>query len=119
LAPQPDADGLAADQGRGFIHRTPLHLPIGPQEAAQSAAGENVILLRTNLGGENPAHLWEYYIRLVGVEQAFKTLKNDLAVRPIFHQKEQRIEAHISSSRSCPIACTRPCACGSDAWRPV
>jgi transposase len=56
---------------------------------------EGRYLLRTNLGGEDPAQLWEYYIRLVEVEQAFKTLKNELAVRPIFHQKEPRIEAHI------------------------
>ena len=37
----------------------------------------------------------DYYIRLVEVEQAFKTLKGDLAIRPVFHQKESRVEAHI------------------------
>ena len=45
--------------------------------------------------GEDPAKLWEYYIQLTEVEQAFKELKGDLAVRPIFHQRDDRIEAHI------------------------
>jgi Transposase DDE domain len=56
---------------------------------------EGRYLLRTNLPKDDPAKLWDYYIRLVEVEQAFKTLKGDLAIRPIFHQKEARVEAHI------------------------
>jgi transposase len=56
---------------------------------------EGRYLLRTNLTESDPAKLWEYYIQLVAVEEAFKTLKGDLSVRPIFHQKEKRIEAHI------------------------
>lgn len=39
--------------------------------------------------------LWTYYLQLVAVEEAFKNLKGDLAIRPIFHQREARIEAHI------------------------
>jgi transposase len=56
---------------------------------------EGRYLLRTNLTESDPAKLWEYYIQLVAVEEAFKTLKGDLGIRPIFHQKENRIEAHI------------------------
>jgi hypothetical protein len=56
---------------------------------------EGRYLLRSNLCGEDPAKLWEYYIQLTEVEQAFKELKGDLAVRPIFHQRDDRIEAHI------------------------
>ena len=56
---------------------------------------EGRYLLRTNLGGTDPAELWRYYIQLVQVEEAFKNLKGDLAIRPIYHQKEHRIEAHI------------------------
>jgi hypothetical protein len=56
---------------------------------------EGRYLLRTNLPKDDPAKLWDYYIRLVEVEQAFKTLKGDLAIRPVFHQREARIEAHI------------------------
>ena len=56
---------------------------------------EGRYLLRTNLTESDPAQLWQYYIQLVAVEEAFKTLKGDLAIRPIFHQCERRIEAHI------------------------
>src|SRR5277367_2551400 len=56
---------------------------------------EGRYLLRTNLTESDPALLWQYYVQLVAVEEAFKTLKGDLAIRPIFHQDEERIEAHI------------------------
>ena len=45
--------------------------------------------------GRDPAELWRFYIQLVEVEAAFKNLKDDLQLRPIYHQLEQRIEAHI------------------------
>lgn len=56
---------------------------------------EGRYLLRTNLTESDPAKLWEYYLLLVSVEEAFKTLKGDLAIRPIYHQRMPRIEAHI------------------------
>jgi transposase len=56
---------------------------------------EGRYLLRTNLTEHDPALLWQYYIQLVAVEEAFKNLKDDLAIRPIFHKEEHRIEAHI------------------------
>ena len=56
---------------------------------------EGRYLLRTNLAAQDPARLWTFYIQLTEVEQAFKELKHDLAVRPIFHRNENRIEAHI------------------------
>jgi hypothetical protein len=56
---------------------------------------EGRYLLRTNLTENDPAQLWQYYTQLVAVEEAFKNLKGDLAIRPIFHQEERRVEAHI------------------------
>ena len=56
---------------------------------------EGRYLLRTNLTDADPAKLWEHYIQLVKVEEAFKTLKGDLAIRPLYHQEERRIEAHV------------------------
>src|SRR6267154_4971159 len=56
---------------------------------------EGRYLLRTNLTGSDPKVLWEYYLQLVEIEAVFKNLKDDLLLRPIFHQKESRIEAHI------------------------
>ena len=61
----------------------------------QARRREGRYLLRTNLRGRDPAELWRFYIQLVEVEAAFKTLKDDLNLRPIYHQLEQRIEAHI------------------------
>jgi len=56
---------------------------------------EGRYLLRSNMPQRSPAQLWEFYLQLVQVEQAFRHLKGDLALRPIYHQKEERIEAHI------------------------
>ena len=56
---------------------------------------EGRYLLRTNLDARQPERLWTFYIQLTEVEQAFKELKHDLAVRPIFHRNDERIEAHI------------------------
>lgn len=52
-------------------------------------------LLRSNLVEEDPAVLWERYIQLMQIEAAFKTLKSELGLRPIYHQLEHRVEAHI------------------------
>ena len=51
---------------------------------------EGRYLLRTNLTDKDPAVLWQYYVQLVAVEEAFKNLKGDLAIRPIFHHDESR-----------------------------
>jgi transposase len=56
---------------------------------------EGRYLLRTNLSGKEPAQLWQFYIQLVEIEAAFKNLKDDLQLRPIYHQLQHRIEAHI------------------------
>ena len=61
----------------------------------QARHREGRYLLRTNLCTEDPAKLWKFYIQLVKVEAAFKNLKDDLQLRPIYHQLEHRIEAHI------------------------
>ncbi len=56
---------------------------------------EGRYLLRSNLTASDPAQLWQFYLQLSQVEAAFKNLKSDLAIRPIFHQRDDRIEAHI------------------------
>lgn len=56
---------------------------------------EGRYLLRTNLTNYDPDALWRYYMQLVFVEEAFRTLKGDLAIRPVYHQKPERIEAHL------------------------
>ena len=65
------------------------------QKLREARRREGGYLLRSNLASDDPGHLWLFYLQLVEVEQAFKELKNDLSVRPIYHQLENRIEAHI------------------------
>ena len=81
---------IAMDKaGAGFIYA------LNRQKLRQIRRREGRYLLRTNLTENDPALLWQYYTQLVAVEQAFKNLKGDLAIRPIFHQDERRVEAHI------------------------
>ena len=83
-----------------------VELEVAPQQARLSyrlrrdklrevRRREGRYLLRTNLTDTDPAKLWEFYLQLVAVEEAFRNLKGDLAVRPIFHQHLERVEAHI------------------------
>ena len=58
-------------------------------------AREGAYLLRTNLKEERPEALWKKYLQLTEAEAAFRALKSELAIRPIFHQKESRVKAHI------------------------
>lgn len=59
------------------------------------SAAPGRFLLRSNLTGQALAKLWQFYVQLTHVEAAFKDFKDDLSLRPIFHQLEHRIEAHI------------------------
>jgi transposase len=72
-----------------------LQFQLNKDRLRQVRRREGRYLLRTNLTDQDPAKLWQLYMQLVRVEEAFRNLKGDLAVRPIFHQNEARIEAHI------------------------
>jgi transposase len=65
------------------------------QKLRMAYRSEGRYLLRSNLCEQAPERLWELYMQLTQVEEAFKNLKGDLAIRPIYHQREERIEAHI------------------------
>ena len=65
------------------------------QNLREARRREGSYLLRSNLTGGDPAQLWAFYLQLTEVEQAFKELKHDLAIRPVYHQTDERIEAHI------------------------
>jgi len=52
-------------------------------------------LLRTNLEGQDARTLWKTYIGLTQIEDCFRIAKHDLGIRPIFHRKEDRTQAHI------------------------
>jgi transposase len=56
---------------------------------------DGMYFLRTNQTGKEAVELWQQYMLQCNVEQAFKELKSDLGVRPVYHHKEERVEAHI------------------------
>ena len=66
-----------------------------PEQQQWLEAREGAYLLRTNLKADSPAELWKKYTQLTEVEAAFRTLKSDLAIRPLFHQLEKRVKAHV------------------------
>jgi transposase len=72
-----------------------LEFALDRERLRQVRRREGRYLLRTNLTAGEPTQLWTFYIQLTEVEQAFKEIKHDLAIRPIFHKTEERIEAHI------------------------
>ena len=61
----------------------------------QAVHRDGAYLLRTNLVSSDPQTLWRYYIQLTEVEAAFRALKSNLAIRPIWHFTERRVQAHI------------------------
>ena len=77
------------------IQTEPFSFALDRPALRQLRRREGHYVLRSNLPASNPAALWRMYMRLGEVEQAFKELKNDLGLRPIHHQLEHRIEAHI------------------------
>jgi len=66
-----------------------------PEHLQGLEAREGAYLLRTNLTADSAADLWKKYIQLTEVEAAFRTLKSELAIRPLFHQLEKRVKAHV------------------------
>jgi transposase len=95
----------AAQDRAGRVATGLVHAEVSPEgllsyrldRAALRAARqrEGRYLLRTNLPSDDPDQIWRCYMQLVFVEEAFRTLKNDLGLRPIFHHKPERIEAHL------------------------
>jgi hypothetical protein len=83
----PDKDQAVTPETFGF--------KLNWQKLREARRREGSYLLRSNVTGGDAAQLWTFYLQLVEVEQAFKELKDDLAIRPIYHQTDARIEAHI------------------------
>ena len=77
------------------VRRVEFTFRLDKMKLRQVRRREGRYLLRSNLTATDPAQLWEYYLHLVEIEAVFKTLKDELAVRPIYHQRPERVEAHI------------------------
>jgi transposase len=72
-----------------------LHWRLIEERRAWRDAREGAYMLRTNLVGQTVEELWTKYIQLTEAEAAFRALKSELAVRPVFHQLERRAKAHV------------------------
>ncbi|MDF9834333.1 hypothetical protein M2103_002579 [Ereboglobus sp. PH5-5] len=78
-------------QGRASALRISSRLEQGRKANRQKGA----YLLRTNCEETDPAQLWKWYVQLTQAEAAFRTSKSDLGLRPVFHHKQERVQAHI------------------------
>jgi transposase len=65
------------------------------EQLKQAELRDGHYLLRSNMVAEDPQVLWERYVQLTQIEAAFRTMKSELGIRPIYHQLEHRVEAHI------------------------
>ena len=82
-------------EARQAVTRETFTFQVDKDKLREAQLRDGHYLLRTNLVAEDPAVLWDRYMQLVQVEAAFKSLKSDLGLRPIYHQLEHRVEAHI------------------------
>jgi Transposase DDE domain len=86
---------LTLPQSHEAVTPDTFHFELDRARLRRTRRREGRYLLRTNLTGHDPGQLWTFYTQLTEVEQAFKELKHDLSIRPIYHFREERIEAHI------------------------
>src|ERR1700677_1918335 len=92
-------------RGKSRHHQDPPEgVPVTPQsftchrekeKLKQAELRDRHYLLRSNLVAEDPQVRWERYTQLTPIEAAFRTMKSELGIRPIYHQLEHRVEAHI------------------------
>ena len=77
------------------VTRRTFWFRLDKQKLQQAELRDGHYLLRSNLSAEDPEQLWKLYMQLTQIEAAFRCLKTDLKIRPIHHQLEQRVDAHI------------------------
>lgn len=77
------------------VTRDSFRFQLDKNRLKEAERRDGYYLLRSNLTGEDPAVLWNRYVQLTQIESVFRSLKSDLGIRPIYHQKEQRTDAHI------------------------
>jgi transposase len=85
-------------QARAEVTRETFTFRLDKAKLKEAELRDGHYLLRTNLVAEDPAVLWDRYMQLTQIEAAFKCLKSDLGIRPIYHQLEHRVEGHIMAA---------------------
>ncbi len=74
---------------------TGLRLSCPVERGAKSDLSKGAYLLRTNCTETDPAKLRRWYMQLTQAEAAFRTAKSDIGLRPVYHRKTDRVEAHL------------------------
>jgi transposase len=82
------------DEGRRPTPQN-FHYQLDPQVYREALDRDGSYILRSNVTPADAAIMWSMYMQLVWIESAFKSMKSDLAIRPIWHQVQPRVEAHI------------------------
>jgi transposase len=72
-----------------------LQLSCPLEKGTKSDLAKGAYLLRTNCTETDPAKLWRWYMQLTQAEAAFRTAKSDIGLRPVYHRKTERVEAHL------------------------
>jgi hypothetical protein len=86
---------IRVPQAEEEVTRETFTFAVNKKKLRQAEQRDGHYLLRSNLTGEDPGVLWERYVQLTQIEAAFKTMKSELGLRPIYHQLGHRVEAHI------------------------
>ncbi len=76
-------------------HAISLRLSCPVESGTHADLARGAYLLRTNCTETDPAKLWRWYIQLTQAEAAFRTVKSDIGLRPIYHHKTERVQAHL------------------------
>jgi len=72
-----------------------LQLSCPLEKGTKSDLAKGAYLLRTNCTETDPSKLWRWYVQLTQAEAAFRTAKSDIGLRPVYHRKTERVEAHL------------------------
>jgi transposase len=86
-----EAELVRDEEGRAIA----LELSCPMKEGEHPTLAKGAYLLRTNCTETDPAKLWRWYMQLTQAEAAFRTAKSDIGLRPVYHQKTERVEAHL------------------------
>jgi len=81
--------------GRQPVTRDSFRFSVDKSKLNEAELRDGHYLLRSNVSGEDPAVLWARYIQLTQIESVFRSLKSELGIRPVYHQLEHRVDAHI------------------------
>jgi transposase len=77
------------------VTRESFRFAVDKNKLKEAELRDGHYLLRSNLTGADPAVLWTRYVQLTQIESAFRSLKSELGIRPIYHHLEHRVDAHI------------------------